>query len=174
MDPNIIKKWRETLSALLDRAQAAAQSDALAERLALAGELQDFIIDNPSSDQADPATAELDEMDQIARKAHDGLLLSALADRVAMVVGQSAELAGLTKKIQGQTAANAQSARSLRLEQAQKVVAATTDAVTAIKTLKTQIESQGSTDADVTALLDKMSATLQSQQDLRSTVEQSA
>lgn len=172
MDPKIIAVWRAKLTDLLARARDIAQTGSLDERLALADELQDFIIDNPSAVPEQPETAEFDEMDKIARKAHDGLLLDAINDRLATIMGQTAELAGLTKKIQGQTTANAQAAKSILLEKARQVVAATNDAVTAIKALKIQVESQTiAGGGDLGALGDALNKALQSLQELRTEVE---
>src|SRR5688572_26855979 len=139
MDAKTIKKWRDKLSELLESARAVAQSTSLTERLALADELQAFIIDNPPALPEQPETLEFEEMDRIARKAHDGLLLDAIGERVAIIMGQTAELAGLTKKIQGQALANEKAAKSLRFEKAQKVASSATATVIAIKELKEQI-----------------------------------
>lgn len=173
MDAKIIKKWRDKLAELLEEARTVAQSSSLGDRLALAAELQAFIIDNPPALEEQPETLEFEEMDKIARQAHDGLLLDAINDRVAIVMGQTAELAGLTKKIQGQTAANEKSAKSLRFEKAQNVISTTTATVIAIKDLKQQVENQTIADEDVAALLKKLEKTLETLQDLRSAVESS-
>lgn len=173
MDAKIIKKWRDKLSGLLEEARAVAQSTSLGDRLALADELQAFIVDNPPALEEQPETLEFEEMDRIARQAHDGLLLDAINDRVAIIMGQTAELAGLAKKIQGQTAANEKAAKSLRFEKAQNVISATTAAVIAIKDLKQQVENQTIADGDVAALLKKLEKALETLQDLRTTVESS-
>jgi long-subunit acyl-CoA synthetase (AMP-forming) len=171
MDAKMIKKWRDKLSELLESARAVSQSPDLGERLAVADELQAFIVDNPPALADQPETAEFDEMDKIARKAHDGLLLDAIGERVAAIMSQTAELAGLAKKIQGQTAANEKAARTLRFEKTQQVLATTNAAVLAIKDLKTQVENQTLADKDVAALGKKLSKALETLQDLRSAVE---
>lgn len=171
MDAKTIKKWRDKLSALLESAREVAQTTSLVDRLALADELQAFIIDNPPSVADQPETVEFEEMDKIARKAHDGLLLDAINDRVAIIMGQTAELAGLTKKIQGQAVVNEKVARALRFEKAQKVVSSTTAAAIAIKELKEQVETQTFADADLVELGKKLNKALETLQDLRAAVE---
>jgi hypothetical protein len=171
MDAKIIKKWRDKLAGLLEESRAVAQSTSLAERLALADELQAFIIYNPPSLEEEPETLEFEEMDKIARQVHDGLLLDAINDRVAIVMGQTAELAGLTKKIQGQTAANEKAAKALRFEKAQNVISTTTATVAAIKELKQQVETQTIAGEDVAALGKKLGEALETLQDLRTAVE---
>ena len=171
MDPKIIAKWRSTLSGLLDEAQGVAQNDDLTERLKVAADLQDFIMNNPQSLPDQPETAEFDEMDAIARKAHDGLLLDGISSRVAAIMGQTAEFASLTKKIQAQTAADQQAAKSIQLEKAQKVVASVTDTVNAIMDLKKQLETQPATADGLADLIKKLGKAVQTLQDLRTQVE---
>jgi hypothetical protein len=171
MDQKTITKWRDKLAALLDEARVAAQSEQLSDRLDAAGHLQDFIMNNPQSVPDQPETAEFDEMDTIAREAHDGLLLGAITDRVAAIMKQTAELASLTKKVQGQTTANQQAAKSIQLEKAQRVVAAVTGTVQALKDLKTQIENQPITDDGLADLAKKIGKVVETLQDLRSDVE---
>lgn len=171
MDPKIIKDWRDKLSALLDRANAIALNPDLLARRAVAKDLQAFIMDNPPSVSTEPETAEFDEMDAIARKAHDALLLSVVEDRVAAIASRSAELAGLTRKVAAQTAANEKAARSLRLEKAIRVASTATETVNAIKELKAQIEDHPSTEQDFTELTKHLGIALQSLQDLRTAVE---
>jgi hypothetical protein len=171
MDAKTIKKWRDKLSALLERARGVAQTDSLADRLEVAEELQAFILDNPPVLVAQPETLEFEEMDKIARQAHNGLLLDAINDRIAVIMGQTAELAGLTKKVQGQTAANEKAAKALRFEKAQKVVSSATQTVIAIKELAAQIETQPAEEADIVDLEKKLSKALETLQELRAAVE---
>lgn len=171
MDAKTIKKWRDKLSGLLENARAVAQNASLEERLAVADELQIFIIDNPPSVAHQPETAEFEEMDKIARAAHDGVLLDGIGERIAIIMGQTAELAGLGKKIQGQAIANEHAARSLRLEKAGNVVSTVTATVVAIKELKAQVEIQTASDKDVIELSRRLNTTLEALQDLRAMVE---
>lgn len=173
MDPKLIKKWRNALADLLSQADDVAVNPDLMVRRAVAKKLQEFIMDNPPSLSTEPGTAVFDEMDAIARQAHDALLLAAVTDRVAGIASRSAEFAGLTKKVAAQTAANEKSARSLRLEKAGKVVSSVTEAVNAIKELKAQLEDQPSTEEDFTQLAAQLGKAVQSLQDLRATVESS-
>lgn len=171
MDPKIIKKWRDKLADLLDRARTVAQTGNLDARLALADELQAFIVDNPPALPDQPETAEFDEMDRIARRAHDGLLLDAINDRIAAIMSQTAELAALAKKIQGQTAANLAAAKTIQLEKTRKVVSTVNDTVSAIQDLQTQLDSLPGRADDLVELGKKLAKALQTLQDLRAAVE---
>ena len=163
--------WRDKLEALLAESRAAAQNDDFNLRIKVAEKLQDFIVENPLSQPTEPETAEFDEMDKIARNAHDALLLDSLGERVAAIVSQSAELAGLTKKVQTQTAANEQAAKSLRLEKVQKVVVAVTGTIGAIQDLKAQLENLSATEEGAAALTKSLAEAIQTLQDLRTQVE---
>ncbi len=174
MDPKIIKKWRDNLADLLEQARDVAQDTGLDQRLAVADSLQEFIMNNPQSLPDQPETAEFDEMDTIARAAHDGLLLDAITSRVAAIMAQTAELAGLTKKVQGQIAADQQAAKSIQLEKAQKVVSSVTDTVDALKDLKAQLENQPLTEEGLDDLAKKLGKAVQVLQDLRDAVEGTA
>lgn len=171
MDAKIIKKWRDKLAELLEQARDVAQDDSLDTRLAVADSLQDFILNNPQALPDQPETAEFDEMDAIARKAHDGLLLDAISSRVAAIMAETAEFVGLTKKMQNQIAANQQAAKAIQLEKAQKVVSSTTAAVIAMKDLKAQLENQPATEEGITDLIKKLGKAMQSLQDVRTAVE---
>src|SRR5688500_7443931 len=142
MDEKIIKKWRTKLGELLEKARASAQTINLDERLKLADELQAFIMGNPPSVPDQPETAEFEEMDKIAHAVHQGLLQTAISDRLAIIVGQTAEFAVLTKKIKSQTEANVREAQSIRFEKTQKVLAAVNQTVVAIKELTQQVDGQ--------------------------------
>lgn len=172
MKPETIQKWRDKLESLLQRAQTAA-TDSLPARLALAKELQDFILDNPAAVDDDPDTAVFTEMDDIATKAHDALLLTALEERVAGIASRSAELAGLEKKIAAQSAANEKAAKSIRLEKATQVVNSVTAAVNSIKDLKAAIEANPATTEDFEALLEQLANAVVTLQKVRAAVEAS-
>ena len=171
MDPKQIKKWRDTLGDLLDAAGDMAQNGDFAARMKAAADLQKFIIDNPASRPDEPETAEFDEMDKIARQAHDALLLGLVEDRVTGIMSQTAELAALTKKIQSQTAANEQAAKSIKLEKARKVVVAVTDTVSAMQDLKTQLETLSATEESAADLAKSLGKAIGTLQDLRAQVE---
>lgn len=173
MDDKIIRKWRDALAALLARADAAAANPDLNVRRAVAKDLQTFIMDNPPAIDDEPDTAVFREMDDIAGKAHDALLLAVVEDRVSAIASRSAELAGLAKKVAAQTAENEKAAKSIRLEKATAVVNSVTTAVNAIKNLKTQLEDQPATEEDFTELAKKLGKALQTLQDLRTAVESS-
>ena len=170
MKPETIQKWRDKLEALLQRAQAAA-SEPLPARLAIAKQLQDFIVDNPATLDDDPDTAVFAEMDDIAGKAHDALLVTAIEERVAGIASRSAELAGLEKKVSAQAAANDKAAKAIRLEKATQVVSSVTAAVNSIKELKTAIEASPATTEEFEALLTKLTDAMATLQKVRAAVE---
>lgn len=172
MKPETIQKWRDKLESLLGRAEAVA-GEPLSARLAVAKQLQDFILDNPSAVDDDPDTAVFTEMDAIATKAHDALLLAALEERIAGIASRSAELAGLEKKIATQTTANEKAAKAIRLEKATQVVNSVTAAVNSIKDLKATIEANPSSTEDFEALLEKLADAMATLQKVRAAVESS-
>ena len=171
MPKKTIQSWRDQLNGLLEQARTAGQAGTDEERIAVADELRNFISDTPSVLPDQPETAEFAEMDKIALGAHNALLLGAAEARVAAIMANTAELAGLAKKVQAQTAANEQAARSIRLEKARKVVVASTDAIAAITELKTQIEAQTGAEGQVAVLGEKLGKALAALRDLRQTVE---
>jgi hypothetical protein len=166
--------WRAKLDELLQAARAAAQDDDLDARLEVADRLTEFIVNNPPALTDDLATAEYADMDRVAKDAHDALLLVTIQERVAGIMSKTAELAALRKQIEGRAAANREAAASIRLEKARRVVAATTDAVTAMLDLKREIEraaDSGIQDADLVALGKQLDVLIGSTQTLRSDVE---
>lgn len=172
MKPETIQKWRDKLESLLKRAEAVA-GEPLPARLAAAKQLQAFILDNPAAVDDDPDTAVFTEMDDIAAKAHDALLLAALDERIAGIASRSAELAGLEKKVSSQAAANEKAAKAIRLEKATQVVNSVTAAVNSIKDLKTAIEANPATAQDFEALLAKLGEAVATLQKVRDAVESS-
>ena len=166
--------WRAKLDELLADARDAAQKDDLDARLEMADRLTEFVIRNPPTLPEDPASAEYEEMDRIARECHDALLLQAIQQRVAAIMGRKAELAALRKKFDSQTSANQQTAASIRLEKARKVVESTTAAVGAMMDLKKELQNAidaGVADTDITALAKQVTALVERLQAVRSDVE---
>jgi hypothetical protein len=166
--------WRAKLDELLAAARAVAQNDDLDARLKVADRLTEFIIKNPPALPDDPATTEYEDMDRVAKEAHDALLLATIQERVASIMSKTAELAALRKKIEGRAAANREAAASIRLEKARRVVAATTDAVAAMTELKKEIERAADSevqDADMAALGKQLDTLITRIQTLRSDVE---
>ena len=172
MDEKIIKKWRSKLADLLEQARTSAEATDFDARLELADELQHFIMENPPSIPEQPETAEFEEMDKIARSVHDGLLLTAINERLAITASQTAEFAGLTKKIKSQTDANEKAANSLRFEKTQRVLASVTETVVAIKDLAQVVENQTGSEEEMAALAKQLAKTLAALQDLRSLAEE--
>jgi len=166
--------WRAKLDELLADARHAAQQDDLDDRLKMADRLTQFIIRNPPTLPEDPASAEYEEMDRIARECHDALLLDAIQQRVATIMGRTAELAALRKKFDSQTAANQQAAASIRLEKARKVVESTTAAVAAMMDLKKELErtiEAGGADAEISTLAKQVGTLIGKLQAARNDVE---
>lgn len=172
MDEKIIKKWRSKLAELIERARASAETADFDARLELADELQHFIMDNPPSIPEQPETAEFEEMDKIARGVHDGLLLAAINERLAIIAGQTAEFAGLTKKIKAQSEANEKKAKSLRFEKTQRVLASVTETVVAINDLAQVVDEQTGSEEEMAALAKQLAKTLAALQDLRALAEE--
>jgi len=143
--------WRAKLDELLEAARAAAAKDDLLARLKVSDRLTKFIVKNPPAVPGDPATREFSEMDRIAREASDGLLLATIQERVAAIVSRTSELAALRKTIDNQVGLNAASADSIRLTKVKKVIDATTQAVSALRELKKDLEQAVETAGDAVA-----------------------
>lgn len=171
MPQKTIQSWRDQLGGLLEQARTVGQSGTPDQRLAVAAELRTFRNETPPAVPELPETAEFEEMDRIANRAREALLLGAAEERVAAIMANTAELAGLAKKVQAQTGANEQAARSIRLEQARKVVVASTEAIAAITELKKQVEAQTGAEGQVAVLGEKLGKALAALRDLRQTVE---
>jgi len=166
--------WRAKLDELLADARDAAQQADLDARLDMADRLTEFIIRNPPTVPEDPASAEYEEMDRIARECHDALLVQAIQERVAAIMGRTAELAALRKKFDSQTSANQQAAASIRLEKARKVVESTTAAVAAMMDLKKELErtiEAGGAGTDITTLARQVGTLVEKLQAVRNDVE---
>lgn len=166
--------WRSKLDELLEAAREVAKDEDLDARLAVADRLTQFIIQNPPAVADDPGTAEYDDMDRIARQAHDALLLNSIQERVAGIMSHTAELAMLRKRVEGRTAANHAAAASIRLEKARRLVDSTTATVAAMLDLKKDIEraaESGEEGADFAALAKQLQTLVERLQTLRSDVE---
>lgn len=166
--------WRKKLDELLAAAREAATKDGLDPRLEVSERLTKFIIRNPPAVAGDPVSGEYESMDRVAREASDALLLGTIQERVAAIVGRTTELATLRKKIDNRTAANRESAASIRLEKARRVVDATTEAVAALIDLKKEIEEASGSGVDLAelkALAKKIDALVSRAQTLRNEVE---
>lgn len=168
-----VSAWRSKLDELLRAARESAQEEDLDARLAVADRLTTFIVCNPLPVAGDPATLEYDDMDRIAKEAHDALLLGTIQERVAGIMSRTAELATLRKSIDARAEANRQAAASIRLEKVRRVVDATTEAVTALKALQGHLESSDDVNdgAKVMALLKDVDKAITSIQALRNDVE---
>ncbi len=166
--------WRAKLDELLAAARATAKIEDLDLRLEIADRLTEFIIHNPPVLANNPSTAEYEEMDRVAKEAHDGLLLASIQERVATIMSKTAEMAALRKKIEVQTAADRKAAASIRLEKARRVIDATTEAVAAMNDLKKEIDGTSKSEVqggDMTALGKKLETLIANFQGLRGEVE---
>ena len=87
---------------------------------------------------------------------------------------RTAELAAIRKKFDNETTANQQSAASIRLEKARKVVESTTAAVSAMTDLKNELDKAidaGAADADIKQLAKQVGTVIEKLQDVRTNVE---
>lgn len=165
-------KWRTSLDKMLAEAGQLAGTDSdPVDRRDLRDRLHFFIRDNPDVLPDDPSTEVYGEMDEIARRTRDDLLLDEIAKRIDRIADRTYELGELEKKARARAALNEKTAKSLRLEKATKVVTSLTESVNAIKELKAQLDGSPSTEEDFTALATKLGKALQSLQDLRTSVE---
>lgn len=167
--PAELKRWHDQLASLLQDAKAAAQSDDFDRCLAIADKLQQFIRSNPLRQADLPQTAAFDEMDVIARNAHDSLLLDELEQSVARIAVQSAELTALVKRVTTQTEANQRAAKLVRLDAAKNVLTSLTETINAAKTLKAELE-KAEAGQDFTALAAQIDKALKALQDLHGAV----
>ncbi len=166
--------WRNKLDELLIEARKAAQTDDLESRLQMADRLTEFIINNPPAIQGDPASAEYEEMDRIARECHDALILDSVQQRVSSIMSRTAELAVLRKKFDSTTASNQKAALVISLEKTRRVVESTTAAIAAMADLKKDIEQSvatGSTDPDISALANQIGLLIEKLQSVCNHVE---
>jgi len=169
-----LDRWRAKLEELLSAARGAAAADDLDARLEIADRLTEFIIRNPPALAQDPASLAYEEMDRIAKEAHDGLLLASIQERVAAIAGRTAELARLTKEVESQVAENEKAAATLRLEKARRMVDATTGAIATMLDLKKELEcaaATGASQADWEALATEINTLVARIQKLRNDVE---
>lgn len=171
MDATIIQAWHDKLADLLTRAQVAARAGDAATQVAVAQELQDFVINHPPANAAEPETAVFSEMETVALNAHDALLFGGIDSRIAALQTNTATLSALASKFQVQTATNQQTARSIQFEKVQEVLAAATNAMTAIKALQAQFEAQPDAEGQMAALGDQLAKALAALEEFKAAVD---
>jgi hypothetical protein len=166
--------WRGKLDELLRAARDVSQSEIVDVRMNVAERLTHFIIENPPTLDSDPATEEYEELDRVAKAAHDSLLLGTIQQRVAAIMGHIAEVAILRKKMENRVAANLEAAAALRLEKAKRVVDSATQCVAVMLDLKKEIanaSTNGASSAELAALEKQLETVIDGIQALRNDVE---
>ena len=161
--------WRAKLEELLGEARRAAVEDDVQARVKVSTRLSEFVIRNPPSSATTSDGADYAAMDRIASEAAEAVLLAVVEDRVRRIVGRTTELAVLRKRVDAQTATNASTASTLRLDKAKRVVEATTDVVSVMLDLKNELVD--SEDVDDTVIAKKIDALVSRIQKLRSEIE---
>jgi hypothetical protein len=122
--------WRKKLHALAEEAKALALVDDLEKRFALCDRLNAFIVNSRPNDKT------IQALDAIAADTATSLMQATVDERLQGLAERGAELALLTKQLEGHAAAADASAQALRLECARKTVDAVTETVSSLKELK--------------------------------------
>lgn len=122
--------WRQKLHALADEARALALTDDLEKRFALCDRLNAFIA------RSRPNNKSIQALDEIAADLATSLMQATVEERLQALAERGAELALLTKELEGRAAAAAASAQSIRLERARKAVDSLTETVNSLKELR--------------------------------------
>lgn len=161
--------WSDDLAQRLAAARDAADTRDRDAIRAAAARLRSYITENPKPQADLPQTKVFDEMDAIALRAHNTLLLGEIDRAVAEIAVNSAELTALAKRVSTQTEANQQAAKFVRLEAAKKVLSSLTETINAAKSLKAELEKPGA-EQDFSALATQIDKALKSLQDLHGAV----
>lgn len=122
--------WRQKLQALAGEAKTLALSDDLEKRFALCDRLNAFIAHSRPNSKA------IQALDEIAADLATSLMQATVEERLQALAERGAELALLTKELEGRAAAAAASAQSIRLERARKAVDSVTETVNSLKELR--------------------------------------
>lgn len=138
--------WAAVLRELLDTAAAAIQSDAIANRVEVQKELNQFIDNSPDA-IAKP-------LDELARKAIGDLFLKTSEESLAAIASRSTELVTLTKTIKAITADAKKDVASIRLQIAKRVIDSLSETVVAANALRATLADAGA-DKDVAEAIDR-------------------
>lgn len=110
--------WAKVLHELLGEARKAIHSGNIEKRVAVQEELSAFIMTSPNTLAA--------ELDEIARKAITDIFKTTVDEALASLANRTAELATHIKVVNAVTLEAEQAARSIRLENATKVISSAT------------------------------------------------
>lgn len=121
--------WKSKLDQLLAVAKTASESGTPAARRKIADRLTDFAM------ESSPDTAEIVELDTIALDASRTILLNNIAGEVDAIAARTATLVTLAKKLGAVGRAATETAASIRLERAHRVVDAMTELVRSVDEL---------------------------------------
>ncbi|HSO07699.1 MAG TPA: hypothetical protein VLW45_10680 [Pelomicrobium sp.] len=158
-----VDAWRRKLQTLTEEAKALALDDDLEKRFALVDRLNAFILHSRPNNQS------IQALDAIAADTATSLMQATVAERLQALAERGAELALLTKELEGHAAAAAASAQSIRLERARKAVDSMTETVSSLKELKRLLGS--SDDAELARGVEQAINTLQR---IRNAIERTA
>ncbi len=155
-----VEEWRAKLMELLDAAEDAAEQEDWPPRREASKRLKQFIL------RSSPNTAEILALDRIATEARTDLLLATIDERLASIANRQAELVRLSKSMAEVTEASLESAASIRLERARRVVDSLTGTIERLREFKSTLEA--GTAEDVPANID---ALIESIRDLRGRID---
>lgn len=127
--------WQKKLLELLDKAEDAAEKKEWPPRRKVSHQLKEFIL------QSSPNTAEILELDRIAKETRISLLKTTIEERLELIANRQADLLKLTKTIRSAAADNLASAASLRLERTRRVVDSLTATVNDLREFRSSLET---------------------------------
>ena len=129
-----IEGWRTKLLEILDAAEEVAEQEDWPPRREVSRRLKDFIL------KSSPNTADILELDRIAKETRSALLRTTIAERLESIANRQADLVRLTKSVSAITEENLQSAASIRLERARRVVNSMTTTISQLREFGTTLE----------------------------------
>ncbi|MBY0111248.1 MAG: hypothetical protein K2Y21_00395 [Phycisphaerales bacterium] len=117
--------WKSKLQEILKDASSAAAKDDADGRQAAAHRLLEFVR------KSNPNTAEIRALDDLANEAIDTIVSETAADANGEIARRTGALTALNKRVDSIAAAASNTAKSIRLERAHRVVDAMTEVVRA-------------------------------------------
>jgi hypothetical protein len=160
---NDLAGWQAKLKELLAAAEKAASKNDDDARIAVAKRLNQFVL------ESSPNTDEIIKLDELATNAAQALSLDVVGDAVARIAARTVELRKITKQLDAVTARAEETAASIRLEKAHRVIDAFTQAVRAVDDLDKVLED--GTDDQLRKRLTKLTTALV---DLRGELDETA
>lgn len=152
--------WKSKLDQLLAIAKTASESGTPAARRKIADRLTDFATESW------PDTAEIVELDTIALETSRTILVDNISSEVSAIAARTAAVAALSKRLGAIGRAASETAASIRLERAHRVVDAMTELVRSVDELDSVMTD------DNEALRKKIRALAESALKLRQEVEE--